>query len=87
MQTLELRNLDAALRDAILAAHDEPIVLTEGGRPAYVIRSLTDDDLADELLTSNPDFLASIQIARQQKAQGRVKTLAELREQYNSSDE
>jgi len=39
------------------------------------------------LLTSNPDFLASIQIARQQKAQGRVKTLAELREQYNSSDE
>ncbi len=87
MLTFELKNLSAALRDALQAAHEEPIVLTDSGRPAYVIRSLADDDVADDLLTRHPEFLASIRLARQQKAEGKVKTLAEARKQYTSPDE
>ena len=87
MQTLELTALAASVRDALRVAEGEPLVLTESGEPKYVVRSLVEDDLADELIALDPDFLASIQLARQQKAEGRVKSLAEARRLYTSSDE
>ena len=87
IQTIELTTLDASLSDALKAAQDEPIVLTERVRPAYVVRSLVDDDSADDLIALHPDFLASIRLARQQKTEGKVKTLAETRKQYTPSNE
>ena len=87
MQTLELASLGATVREALLAANGEPLLLTESGQPVYVVRSLADDDLADELIALHPEFLASIQRARQQKIEGQVKTLGEARSQYDASDE
>ena len=87
MQTLELNTLAAPLRDALRAANGEPLLLTDDGQPRYVVRRLVDDDLADEIIAQHPDFLASIQSARQQKAEGKVKALAEIRAKYAQPDE
>ncbi len=82
MRTVDLRSLDKAARDQMLRAFDEPVVLTDEGEPVLVVRSLLDDDLADDLIAAHPDFRASIERARKQKAEGRIKTLAELRQKY-----
>ena len=50
--------------------------------PQAVPHNSSEDDLADELIAQHPAFQASIERARQQKAAGKVKTLAELREKY-----
>jgi hypothetical protein len=81
MRVLEIEKLDNSIQDALHSANGEPILLMQDGEPAFVIRKI-DDDLADELIAHNPQFLASIQLARQQKAEGKVKTLADMRGKY-----
>ena len=82
MTTIALEGLSETLRKQILKAIEEPVLVTDHGEPIFVVRSLLEDDLADELIAQHPAFQASIERARQQKATGRVKTLAELREKY-----
>lgn len=84
---IELETLDVDLQDVIEAAHDEPLVLTRQGKPVYIVRSLLDDDLADDLIALHPDFIDSIARARQQKATGQTKTLAEIRAEYTKSED
>jgi hypothetical protein len=52
--------------------------------PQAVPHNPSEDDLADELITQNPTFQASVERARQQRAASKVKTLAELREKYKA---
>ena len=82
MTTIALEGLSETLRKQILKAIEEPVLVTDHGEPIFVVRSLLEDDLADELIAQHPAFQASIERARQQKATGRVKSLAELREKY-----
>lgn len=82
MHKVDIGTLGKAARDQILRAFEEPVLLTDRGEPLLVVRNLLDDDVADDLIASHPDFRASIAQARQQKAEGRVKTLAELRQKY-----
>lgn len=84
MTIIELDNLDTKLRKQLLDAMTEPVVITENHRPVLVVRSVLDDDAADELIVQHPDFAASIQRARQQKAEGNVRSLAELRAKYDA---
>ncbi len=81
-QVLELESLDSRLREAVHTSDRGPVLLAENGRLRYVIRDLADDDLIDELLTQNPEFLESIRVARQQVAEGQTLTLAEARAKY-----
>jgi len=74
--------MSKAMRSEILKAVDEPIVVTERGNPILVLRSLLEDDVADDLIAQHPDFRASVELARRQKAEGQTKTLAQLREKY-----
>ena len=83
---IEIETLDLSLQDIIEAAHNEPLVLTREGKPVYVVRSLLDDDLADDLIALHPDFIDSIKQARQQKLTGDTKTLAEIRAEYTKSE-
>ena len=83
---IELETLDVNLQDVIETAQDEPLVLTRQGKPVYIVRSLLDDDLADDLIALNPDFIDSIERARQQKAAGHTKTLADIRAEYTKSE-
>jgi hypothetical protein len=82
MTTIALESLSEALRKQVLKAIEEPVLVTDEGKPILVVRSLLEDDVADELIAQHPAFQASIERARQQKAAGKVKTLAELREKY-----
>ena len=87
MKTIELDTLGVQLQDWILAAVAEPVVITEKQRPVLVIRSLLDDDIADDLIARHPAFLGTIQQARQQRATGRVKRLEEVRQKYVTDNE
>ena len=69
------------LRRDFVGAPREPVLITEQGEPILVIRSLLEDDLADELITQHPDFQASIARARAQKARGETRSLEDLRRQ------
>jgi len=82
MTTIALESLSKTVRDQVLRALQEPVLLTDDGKPLLVIQSLLDDEAVDDLIAQHPAFRASIERARQQKAAGKVKTLAELREKY-----
>jgi len=82
MKTIALESLTKAVLSQVRKAIEEPVLMTDNGEPILVVRSLFEDDVADELIAHNPDFQASVERARQQKAAGQVKTLAELRQKY-----
>ena len=82
MTTIALESSSKTVRDQVLHALQEPVLVTDGGQPLLVVRSLLDDEAMDDLIAQHPAFKASIKRARQQKAAGKVKTLAELREKY-----
>ena len=86
MRVIELETLDTELQRRLLAASLELVFVTEHHRPVLVVRSLADDDAADELIAQHPDFQDSIRRARQQKRDGQVYTLAELRAVYETPE-
>jgi len=87
MKTIELNTLDARLQDQILAAVAEPILITDRKRPVLVIRSLLDDDVADDLIARHPAFLATIRRAREQKTVGHTRRLEDVRQKYETTQE
>jgi len=46
-----------------------------------------DNETIDDLIAQHPGFIASIRRARQQKAEGRVYSLAEVRGKYSTDNE
>lgn len=84
MTTIALESLGKTVRDQVLQALQGPVLVTDDGKPILVVRSLLDDEAVDDLIAQHPAFKASIERARQQKATGKVKTLAELREKYTA---
>ena len=48
---------------------------------------MIDDDAADDLIAQNPRFLDSLRRAREEKTQGRVRLLAELRTKYGLDED
>ena len=60
----------------------ESTVPPNPSEPQAVPHNPSEDDSADELIAQNPAFQTSVERARQQKAAGKVKTLAELRAKY-----
>ena len=84
MKAIALDELDAQLRDKMLAAIMEPVLITEHDHPVLVIRNLLEDDTADELIAQHPAFQETIRRARQQKMEGRVRRLADLRQEYDA---
>jgi PHD/YefM family antitoxin component YafN of YafNO toxin-antitoxin module len=86
MRVIALEKLNDELRDPFLAAVTEPVLVTDQDQPVLVIRSLLDDAAVDDLIAQHPAFQETIRRARQQAAQGRVKSLAELRRKYGVED-
>jgi hypothetical protein len=60
--------------------HDAPLIIRSNGGAALVLRPISHDDLADELVTANPRFRASIRAARRNRAAGKGVNLAKVRE-------
>lgn len=82
MKVIELSGITNEMRSQLLAAVTGPVLITEQDQPLVVVRSLLDDDMADELIARHPEFRESIRRARQQKANGQTRRLAELRAKY-----
>ena len=61
-------------------AQHAPLVVRSGKGPALVIRAVSDDDLAEELVTNNPRFRASIRRARRNRTAGKGIPLKQVRE-------
>ncbi len=87
MKTIALETLDAKVRNQLMDAISGPIVITEQDRPMLVVRSIVDDESADDLIAEHPAFLDTIQRAREDKRKGRVRHLAELRARYDAGEE
>jgi len=84
MRKVALERMSKAMRSEVLKAAEEPVVVTEHGQPILVVRNLLEDEVADELIAQHPEFRASIELARRQKAEGQTKTLADLRGKYEA---
>jgi hypothetical protein len=50
MTTIALESLGKTVRDQVLQALQEPVLVTDDGRPILVIRSLLDDEAIDDLI-------------------------------------
>ena len=61
-------------------AQHAPLVVRSGKGPALMIRAVSDEDLADELVAANPRFQASIRRARRNRAAGKGIALERVRE-------
>jgi hypothetical protein len=67
------------------AAQRRPIVVRSGKGKPLVIRAMSEDDLADTLITAHPQFRASIRKARRNRAAGKGISLKQVREELERS--
>lgn len=56
MKVIELDTLEHELQDQLLSSAQEAIVITQHDRPILVVRSLLDDDVADDLIANTQLF-------------------------------
>ena len=59
-----------------------PVVVRSGKGPALLIRAMSDEDIADELIIAHPKFRESIRRARRNRAAGKGIPLAEVRKSF-----
>ena len=64
MKTVEIGDATQTLGEAARGVCDEPVVLTEDGRPMAVLLPIENADLETVSLSSNPRFLAMIERSR-----------------------
>jgi antitoxin (DNA-binding transcriptional repressor) of toxin-antitoxin stability system len=71
MKTLDISDATQTLAEAARGVSDEPVVLTEDGKPMAVLLPIENADLETVSLSSNPRFLAMIERSRKrQREQG-----------------
>jgi antitoxin (DNA-binding transcriptional repressor) of toxin-antitoxin stability system len=71
MKTVEIGDATQTLGDAARGVSDEPVVLTQEGRPMAVLLPIENADLETVSLSSNPRFIAMIERSRaRQREQG-----------------
>ena len=66
MRSIALESLSETVREQVLKALEEPVLVTDEGKPILVVRNVLEDDVADDLIARHPAFKASIQRAQQQ---------------------
>jgi prevent-host-death family protein len=64
VKTIEIDKATGTLADCARAAAEEPLVLTQEGKPVAVLLPLENTDLETVALSSNPKFLELIQRSR-----------------------
>ena len=71
MKMFDIGEATQTLGEAARGVSDEPVVLTEDGRPMAVLLPIENADLETVSLSSNPRFLAMIERSRtRQREQG-----------------
>jgi len=69
MKTVELDNATMSLAECARTAGQEPLVVTDQGKPVAVFLPLENTDLETASLSSNPRFLELIQRSRSRMSQ------------------
>jgi prevent-host-death family protein len=65
MKTVELENANVTLADSARDAGEEPLVITEHGKPVAVLLQLENTDLETAALSSNRRFLELVECSSQ----------------------
>ncbi len=79
MKTIELDDATLSLADCARAAGQEPLVVTDHGKPVAVFLPLENTDLETASLSSNPRFLKLIERSRSRMSQEGGISSAEVR--------
>lgn len=80
--TLKMISVERLGRDAakiVDQASRRPVLVRAAEGKTLVLRAVSDDDLADELLAKHPEFRASIRRAQRNRAAGKGIPLAAAR--------
>ena len=79
MKTVELSEATSPLSEYAERAHDETLVVTEGGKPVAALVPIEEVDLESLSLGTNPDFLALIEHSRARCHPGAGISTSEMR--------
>jgi PHD/YefM family antitoxin component YafN of YafNO toxin-antitoxin module len=81
MKTIELSTASKSLSEYAKEFENEVVILTSHTKPVAAVISLARAELESLSLAMNPEFLAIIEKARAEFAQGRKLSLKEMRQQ------
>lgn len=76
---ISAEDLGLATAKILAQAAKAPVLIKVKGKPTFVLRHLTEDDLTDELLVASPRFRTSVRRARRQIRSGKAVPLLEAR--------
>ena len=79
MKTLDMTKATAPLAEYAQKVRDEPVIVTQAGKPVAVLVSIDGDDLESTLLSMIPRFLQLIERSRAQLRAGQGISSADLR--------
>lgn len=73
MKTLEIGNATAPFADYARDASEEPVILTDNGKPVAALVAIRNADLETVTLSTHPAFIALIERSRaRQRAEGGI---------------
>lgn len=78
-KTISFEQLASQTGKFVKLAGKQPVLVRAAGVGTLVLRRLTDDEIADELIVKSPRFRASVRKARREHAKGKSIPLAEVR--------
>lgn len=82
MMRVELKEATDSLSDYTRKALKEPVVVTRQGKPVAVLRSLTEDEWEDFVVSTDPGFVALIERSRARYKAGTGIPLADVMRKY-----
>jgi prevent-host-death family protein len=81
---MDIQEASRSLRESVLEARDEPIVVTTDGKPIAVVVPIENADLESISLSTNPEFMAIIERSRaRQEREGGISS-KEMRRRLRS---
>ncbi len=82
MMRVELQEATDSLSEYTRKARKEPVVVTRHGKPVALLRSLTEDEWEDFVVSTDPRFIALIERSRAHSKPGTGTPLAEVMRKY-----
>jgi antitoxin (DNA-binding transcriptional repressor) of toxin-antitoxin stability system len=82
MMRVDLKEATDSLSEYTRKARKEPVVVTRHGKPVALLRSLTQDEWEDFVISTDPRFIAMIERSRVRYKPGRGIPLAEVMRTY-----
>ena len=82
MMRVELKEATDSLSEYTRKARKEPVVVTRHGKPVAMLRSLTEDEWEDFVVSTDPRFIAMIERSRARYKPGTGIPLADVMRKY-----